>query len=218
MSKHRMIDLSRVPGFDLEYRPRNYFWAADLNVALLSSIAGESRRQVVRAMLRWDVPIPHGLDAAVLDEVVLESWGRVHPSHMGGEYLPPLRKGEVEIARISLASVTADQISIRATRGRKRIRYRVVDEYPETSTYVCHPASSVSPLSLGELIALMEAASHGKSIIFAILGINARYSTPAELAAFISVSSDFYADLGPYYHALTDAWVKSRHGRTPDEA
>ena len=47
---------------------------------------------------------------------------------MGGEYLPPLRKGEVEIARISLESTTDDQISIRARRGRERIRCRVVDE------------------------------------------------------------------------------------------
>ena len=93
---------------------------------------------------------------------------------MGGEYLPPLRKGEVEIARISLASVTADQISVRARRSRGRIRYRVVDEYMETSTYVCHPASSVSPLSLGELIALMESASDGGSIIFPILAMNWR--------------------------------------------
>ena len=129
---------------------------------------------------------------------------------MGGEYLPPLRKGEVEIARISLASVTADQICVRAQRARERIRYRVVDEYPETSTYVCHPASSVSPLSLGELIALMERASEGGSIIVPILAINSRYSTQAELAAFITVTSDFYTDLGGYYRALTDAWLEKR--------
>ena len=151
-----------------------------------------------------------GLDATVLNEATREAWGSLHPSHMGGEYLPPLRKGEVEIARISLASVTADQICVRAQRARERIRYRVVDEYPETSTYVCHPASSVSPLSLGELIALMERASEGGSIIVPILAINSRYSTKAELAAFITVTSDFYTDLGGYYRALTDAWLEKR--------
>ncbi len=146
-------------------------------------------------------------------------WGRMHPSNMGGEYLPPLRKGEVEIARISLESVTADQISIRARRVGRRIGYCVVDEYPDASTYVCHPASSVSPLSLGELIALMEAASDGGSIIFPILAMNVRdASTPAELATFITVTSDFYAELGPYYRALTDAWLEERARENPDES
>ena len=210
MTKRRTVRQGQVPGIDLEYRPRNYFWAADLKVPLPSSIAGESRRQLVRALMEWDAPIPDGLDAAVLDEAMLEAWGREHPSNMGGEYLPLLRKDEVEIARISLASVTADQISVRAQRMRERIRYRVIDEYPETSTYVCHPARSVSPLSLGELVALMETASDGRSIIFPILGMNAPHATPAELAEFVTVSSDFYVDLGPYYRALTDAWVEER--------
>ena len=132
------------------------------------------------------------------------------PRNMGGEYLPPLRKGEVEIARISLESTTADQISVRARRGRERIRYRVVDEYMETSTYVCHPASSDAPLSLRDLIGLMESASEGGSIIFPILAMNSRDSDPAELATFITVTSDFYADLGRYYRALIDAWLEQR--------
>ena len=99
-----------------------------------------------------------------------------------------------------------------------RIGYRVVDEYPETSTYVCHPASSVSPLSLGELIALMERASEGGSIIFPILAMNSRYSTQAELATFITVTSDFYPDLGGYYRALTDAWLEERAREKSDES
>jgi hypothetical protein len=52
---------------------------------------------------------------------------------MGGEYLPTLRKAEVEIARIALDSTTADQISIRTRRLARRIGYRIVDEYPEYS-------------------------------------------------------------------------------------
>ena len=146
-------------------------------------------------------------------------WGRLHPSNMGGEYLPPLRRGEVEIARISLQSVTADQISVRARRSGRRTGYRVVDEYPEFRTYVCHPASSLSPLSLGELITLMESASEGGSILFPILGMNMRdASTPSDLATFITVTSDFYPDLGPYYRALTDAWLEERAGEKSDES
>jgi len=195
MSKRNVVVLQHVPGIDVEYRPRNYFWAIDTNVPLPSGITGETRREIFRALIEADSPVPEGLDAEVLDETTREAWGQMHPSHMGGEYLSPRRKDEVEIARISLQSVTSDQISIRARRLVGRIGYRIVDEYPEFSKYVCHPASSVAPLSLRELIALMESASEGGSIIFPILVMNSRYSTPAELATFITVTSDFYATL-----------------------
>ncbi len=219
MDRKPAVKVSEVPGIDLDYRPRDYFWAADLKVPLLSGIAGETRRQLVRQLVRAGKPVPDGLDAPVLDEEMRQAWERIHPSHMGGEYLPPLRNGEVEIARISLKSVTADQISIRARGLGQRIAYSVVDEYPEFWTYVGHPASSVSPLSLGELIALMESTSEGGSIIFPILGMNMRdASTRSDLATFITVSSDFYPDLGPYYRALTDAWIKERAREKSDES
>ena len=86
---------------------------------------------MVRALVEAGSPVPDGLDAAVLDKAMREAWGAIHPSHLGGEFLPRLRKGEVEIARISLRSVTADQISLRARRLVGRIGYRIVDEYPQ---------------------------------------------------------------------------------------
>ena len=219
MKKRPPVPLPQVAGFDLEYRPQNYFWAADAGVPLPSGIAGEARRRLVRTLVRSGAPIPDGLDAAVLDDETRQIWGRIHPSNMGGEYLPPLRKGEVEIARISLESVTADQISIRARRIGHRIGYCVVDEYPDASTYVCHPASSVSPLSLEELVALMEAAHEGGSIIFPILATNVRdASTATEFATFITVTSDFYADLGLYYRVLIAAWLEERTRKNSDES
>jgi hypothetical protein len=217
MDRKLAVQVPDVSGIDLDYRPRDYFWAAGLTIPLLSGIAGETRRQLVGELVKAGRPVPVGLDAAVLDEDMRQAWGRMHPSNMGGEYLPLLCKGEIEIARISLQSVTADQISIRARRLVGRIGYRIVDEYSEFWTYVCHPASSVSPLSLRQLIALMETASEGRSIIFPILRMNARDSTPAELATFIRVTSDFYASLGPYYRSLTDAWLEERAQENPNE-
>jgi hypothetical protein len=216
MNSKPAAQVPEVPGIDLTYRPRNYFWAADLKVPLPSSIAGETRRQLVRALMERDAAIPDGLDAAVLDEAMREAWRGLHPSNMGGEYLPPFRKGEVEIARISLRSVTADQISIRARRVREQIRYQIVDEY--ALKYLCHPVSSDTPLCLGELVALMEHASTGGSIIFPILAMNSRDSTPTELGSFITVTSDFYPDLGSYYRALTDAWLEERAREKSDES
>src|SRR5664279_4604080 len=183
MNTRHVVDL-QIPGIDLDYRPRCYFWALDTNVLLPSGISGEARRKLFRARIEAGSTVHDGLDVELLDKPAREAWGRLHPTNMGGEYLPPLRKGEVEIARISLTSVTADQISVRARRSGKRIVYRVVDEYQ--SGYICRPAGSTSPLSLRELIALMELACEGGSIIFPILEMNMRgASTPAELAAFI---------------------------------
>jgi len=52
-----------------------------------------------------------------------EGLGAIHPSFMGGEYLPGYRRNEVEIVRIELDSTTSDVISLRARPiGRKRPR------------------------------------------------------------------------------------------------
>jgi len=218
MNRKPAVQVPEVPGIDLEFRPRDYFWAADLKVPLLSGIGGASRRQLVGDLIAGGDPIPAGLDATVLDEDVRQAWGRIHPSNMGGEFLPALRRDEVEIARISLASVTADQISVRARRSGKRIAYCVVDEYgSEIATYICRPASSVSPLSFRRLIELMESACEGGSIILPILKMT---SDSAALEEFVSVTSDFYPDLGRYYHALTDAWIadlRETYATTLDE-
>jgi hypothetical protein len=56
----------------------------------------------------------------------------------------------------------------------------------------------------------METASEGGSIVFPALEMNWRDSDPGELARFITVSSDYYADLRRYYRALTDAFLEQR--------
>jgi hypothetical protein len=55
--------------------------------------------------------------------------GRLHPSFMGGEYLPDRRDTEAEIARLNIDSTTSDVTSVYARPGKDRINYRVVDEY-----------------------------------------------------------------------------------------
>jgi hypothetical protein len=48
---------------------------------------------------------------------------------MGGNYLPDTEEGEVEIARIEIASTTFDVTCLFAKQNNGRILYRVVDEY-----------------------------------------------------------------------------------------
>jgi hypothetical protein len=54
--------------------------------------------------------------------------GRLHPSFMGGEYLPDRRDTEVEIARINIDSTTSDVTSVHAKAGKNRICYRIVSQ------------------------------------------------------------------------------------------
>jgi hypothetical protein len=54
---------------------------------------------------------------------------------MGGEYLPDYEQGEVEIARLVLASTTQDVYSVRARWVGSVLRYHIVDEY-ETDWYL----------------------------------------------------------------------------------
>ena len=85
---------------------------------------------------------------------------------MGGRaHLSKLHKCEVEIARVSLRSVTADVISVRATRGKGRIRYRIVDEYNGETLTGITTRTSINPLTLGQLENFIEGAGSGMDII-----------------------------------------------------
>jgi hypothetical protein len=122
MSKY----VTRFPtGFDYMYRPESYFANLDAETLVVGSILGEERRKDVRRRLA----------SGEADPLVREEWltesklepstrlllGGIHPAFMGGEYLPQFGQNEIEIARIVLASVTQDVISIRARRSDKRI-------------------------------------------------------------------------------------------------
>ena len=68
--------------------------------------------------------------------------------------------GEEEVVRVQLESTTSDVISVRARPVRGGIAWRVVDEYPDRGEYVVKPQFSRGPLSLAELIELLDGASY----------------------------------------------------------
>ena len=51
MNGKSVVQVPEVPGIDLAYRPRSYFWALDANVPLPSGISGEARRELFRARI-----------------------------------------------------------------------------------------------------------------------------------------------------------------------
>ena len=111
-----------------------------------------------------------------------------HPQFMGGNYLPPLELGEVEVARITRESVTADVTAVYARPTEDGLtQYRVVDEYggdrlPEHST-----AQTSRPMTLAEFTDFFVHASN----LVAMLQNN--YGDDLEAAlGFFTAESDFY--------------------------
>ena len=136
------VPVPAVPGIDLAFRPRTYFGPIPAETHLLAHTTGHERREFLRAQLASDGDDPMlDLLAGLFEDLDRESLGRIRPTLMGGEYLPHFLENETEIARIPLASTTADQISVRAQRLPADIAYRIVDAYEERSLgHVCRPA------------------------------------------------------------------------------
>lgn len=208
---------------DLQFRPASYWDHAGPLAAILNGIKGQNRRRMVAGFVTGQAPeslgpLHHGLVADRLDERTRKELGALHPSWMGGEYLPDYLPGEVEIARIVLASVTQDVISVRARRrlGRGRIRYRIVDEYhePGRPDWVCRPASSARPLTLAQLIALIEHAGDPDRAACDSLTDRIRddqcSSDPETVAAFLRVESDFYPSLPAWFDRRAAEWLARR--------
>ena len=191
---------------DLNYRPASYFWPHSLETHLLASVKGAERQRHIRRLI--DQGRMRELDdwiaAESLSDDTRAGLGRIHPSLMGGEYLPNLRHNEIEIARISLRSVTGDVISVRATKGKHRIYYRITDEYGGDNVGEHKTRSSIRPLTLGQLEAFIEHASAGMDFIHYNFEGG---SDLDELKYFLAATSPFYSELEALYQARIDAWI-----------
>lgn len=214
-------------GYDFDFRP-DYWSPADALSAILTNVKGQLRRELIRDVVSGeaaDKVREAGGDEqtqAFMSEVQpallandLEdpgSLGRIHPHFLGGEFLPEYFPGEVEIARIVLQSTTMDVISVRARPSEDgRIGYRVVDEYEtefETGT-----DSSAAPLSMAELIALIDGVHWGEEepevgLTDSYRELNLRDSdmSPEDLVGFVTVTSEFYPELERYYEEQAEEW------------
>ena len=147
------------------------------------------------------------------DERVL--LGSIHPSFLGGEHLPDYRSQEVEIARIVTQSATQDVFSLRARGGSSatsQIRYRLLDEYE--AKLRLRPASSMEPLSLEQLVHLIDTASSnefekmGWPLVesFAWWQLEAGESS-WDAIEFVSVESSVYPQLDKYYNQRLRTWA-----------
>ena len=196
-----------VPASSLEYRPRDYFAHYDLQTELLTHVRGRVRRAAIRDALEKgeldDIPIP--IRVAELDPVDRQLIGQVHPMFMGGEYLPRMKAGEVEIARISIQSTTYDVTVMSARRIGTRIHYRVVDEYGGDTLRQLTTRTSVRPLGMGQMVDFFLNAWD----LMACLEENFECDLGGMLD-FFHGESEFY----PYFDAVLREKVKKRFGNS----
>ena len=184
------------------YRPDSYFWATARGIHLISDIQGAERRRIYTEALETGdtglIPPEYLEDALSLNE--RRSWGAIHPNFLGGEFLPRKRKGEVEIARITIASTTQDVTAVYARRVGKRIHYRVVDEYQGQTLGHPNTRTSSKPLTLN---ALLDFFLKGWDLL-RCLECNSESWSDVRLEAhsfIVDASSSFYAD---FEDALSD--------------
>ena len=201
---------------DQNYRPVAYWPDALDQEQLLSRIHGETRRNIARKIIAEEgfAGLNEFLTSETLDDEDRRGWGLMHPDCMGGEYLPQMGAEDVEIARISLASVLSDQIVIRASHAGEKIRYAVLDEYE--SNYELAFTESEQPLTLGELIALIDGSGSrveqqlgGLLVCFWENQVDCGY-TPDEGVDFAWIQSAWYPELAAYYEQVASDWREQK--------
>jgi hypothetical protein len=205
--------------FLMDYRPESYW---DCGKEGFTNIKGEMRRRVLDGALaggQLDL-LPGSLLSDELSHEERFKMAAMHPSFMGGEFLPAYLAGELEIARVSLESVTWDVISVRAQKlDDGRISYRVVDEYE--SPFRCRPGTSAEPLTMSELISLIDSVEGHNAGFGDARGLTDSYRDYNcdldrtlqhlnVLVHFVRVYSLYYPELESWYEAEAQEWYSKR--------
>jgi hypothetical protein len=208
---------------DLDYRPTAYFGPQRLEAWVLSRVKGAALKAQLRALLASE---QHEAVAKLLRKhgvprEASQALEKIDPQFMGGNYLPDMGGREVEIARIRIASTTADVTSVYARPRGRRIQYRVVDEYEGTTLWGPGKRQSVRPLTL---IALYEFLTDTWPF-YQVLSMNYGRDVEAMLG-FFGAESEFYPQLDAFCRAQvvehfsprdeTDDEVQTSHPDGPE--
>ena len=209
--------MKKYKGICYGFRPASYWEDLDPLSAILRNVTGENRRQMITD--NWNAGKLEELDPAllndVLDDAARQRLGRIHPSFMGGEYLPGYLPGEVEIARICVEATSDSEqsivISLRACPNEAGIAYRIVAEHE--GGFLLPITQSKRPLTLAELVRQFE---HGQLNELDFVGglalgynnMNAEGCDFEDLRNFTRITSTLYRQLEGHFECVYDDWVK----------
>jgi hypothetical protein len=206
----------RFDNIDYDFRPQSYWEVSDPLGAILVNVKGRRRREMILDF--WEAGAIDQLEKDLLldslDEKQRNGLAKIHPSFMGGEYLPDYAEGETEIARIELESTMADVISIRAKKDRDRIAYSIVDEYE--TVFTISPSHSDKPLTFSELISLIDGGWEDGLLGIYYTQMNYSGNSLEDLEAirsFTRVESLFYPQLNLHYEKLLDLWYERKKSK-----
>jgi len=214
--------------FDLSFCPEMYW---DTQVCFLANVTGTIRRQLLELAIA-DENAPDAVFEVFSDKQkaakVLPLLGYTGPSVRSGEDLPPVQSNETEIARVwTPTTVHAEVTSVRARSDGTSIFYMVVDEYwTEGYSYRISPESSTKPLTMEQLIQLIDTADlyfdderAGKKGLVLPLWEQAFESecrrglcadSADSVRSFVAVQSYFYPQLAAWYSRRFDQWASGK--------
>jgi len=188
-----------VKGVDLSFRPSSRLFPLTAEKLLLSRVKGTQRRESLTAAIEEDrlSDLHPFFTQTSLSAEDRRARAAIHPSFMGGEYLPDFEEGELEVARLSLKSVTADVISVRLRRTQDGFVYRIVDEYMDQypNGLLDEPTTIVvdQPLTMkdfGAFVVQVSRMDHWCD--------PESYDTEEEAQDFVVATSEFYPEFGAY--------------------
>ena len=205
----------RFKEIDYTQRPTSYWDDSSVLNATLRNVKGENRRRLIRDFhfLNQLDQVEPGLSKDTLTTPERQSLGRIHPSFLGGEYLPDYQAAENEIARIVLDSTLRDVISLRARRTKTGLlRYSIVDEYEGIFYFPKLP--SQTPLALGQIVDWIDQTrvednpDDGYGLGITYTESNHREGELADrLEYFTTVESELYPQLTEHYRKVSSEWV-----------
>ena len=206
---------------DLDYKPISYFWANEMGLQLSSQIKGAQRKALYDASVAESEvsDFDEFLQKPSLNTQERDLIGKLHPSFMGGEYLPDKNNKEVEIARITLNSTTQDVISVYASLRENQIYYRVVDEYEGGTLSEENESLTETPMTLTEMTDFFLTAWPLLEVLEMNfgetdpddIGYDYRYIDPDDIRYFVlDASSSFYAQFGELIYLKVDEWLAEK--------
>lgn len=213
-AKDHDTHLPGINDFDLDWRPKGYDGLADLDGYLdggLKPEAAQRRREIVQKTLTENPRL--AMKSANEDDTT----GRegLHQRLTTGDTLPLFEDGEVELARIAMpGSIHSDAISVRARMENGRYHYRVLDEYD--GMFVNDegiPAPTNAPLTLGELIALIDECE----LVTATRDMINEGEGPEVAHDWLEVHSAVYPALSLWYRAEGKRWLAENTWDEEDE-